>query len=168
MSLLGGSAGALELFGVDLETSQRDALRSAAKKAGVVLIRQGGNDRWFDSYDSSAVLPLSQRLYLGFVKQDKRFAFAEYEFAGFRHPQILRNLSAKYGPPKIINGKYLSDKNYRWEQDGIEIRLNIDWRNYRTRLSYIEPVAFAALKKEQLASNRKATKASPTPGYSVY
>ena len=91
MSLLSGNALALELFGVDLEKSQQNTIRSAAKKAGVTLIREGGADQWFDSYDSSSVLPLSKRLYLAFVKQDKRFAFAEYEFAGIKSKSVEDN-----------------------------------------------------------------------------
>lgn len=129
LSVIGGNTNALELFGVDLQNSQRDELRRAAKKAGVKLIREGGDGLWYDSYDSSAVLPLSQRLYLGFVKQDKRFAFAEYVFVGFGHAQILRNLGQKYGRPEITNRAYISDQKYRWNQDGIEISLYIDWNN---------------------------------------
>ena len=168
LSAIGNSANALELFGVDLEKALQDELRSAAKKAGVKLIREGGEGLWFDSYDSSEVLPLSTRLYLGFVKQDKRFAFAEYEFVGFEHAQMLRDLGQKYGSPEIKNGKYMSDRNYQWKQDGIEISLKIDWQNFRTRLSYIEPLAFAALRKEQLVISSEPSTASLPRGYSVY
>jgi len=42
LSVIGGNTNALELFGVDLQNSQRDELRRAAKKAGVKLIREGG------------------------------------------------------------------------------------------------------------------------------
>ena len=102
------------------------------------------------------------------MKQDKRFAFAEYELTGLKHPKLLQKLQEKYGPPKIIKGKFISDKSYRWKQDGIEIKLEVDWQNFRTRLSYVEPVAFAALKKEQLAINQETTKASPAGGFSAY
>lgn len=159
---------ALELFGLDIEKSRQIELRNAAKQAGVKLIRESGDDIWFDSYDSSAVLPLSRRLYLGFVKQDKRFAFAEYEFVGFGHAQILRSLNQKYGPPEIINGTYISDRKYRWNLDGIEIELNIDWSNFRTRLTYIEPEAFAALKKEQSAERNKPMQQKSTTAFSMY
>ncbi|MFV2033292.1 MAG: hypothetical protein ACC663_12420 [Gammaproteobacteria bacterium] len=168
LSFNGSSAIALELYGVDLGKSQQGELRSATENAGLKLIQQGGEDQWFDSYDSSDVLPLSRRLYLGFVKQDKRFAFAEYEFAGFDYRQILRNLKQKYGPPKLINGKYISDRKYRWIKDGIEISLQIDWRNYRTRLSYIEPAAFAALRKERPVSTVGVSETDIATDYSIY
>ena len=38
-----------------LSLPNRDELRAAVKEAGVVLIREGGDDNEFDVYDSSAV-----------------------------------------------------------------------------------------------------------------
>ncbi len=146
-------AGALELFGVELETSARDQLRDAARNAGLVLIREGGEDNWFDLYDSSAVLAGSVRFYLGFVKQDQRFAFAEYEFIGLQQKRLLQNLTRKYGPPEVEGGRFVSDRRYRWRRDGIDIELGSDWHNYRTRLIYTEPRNMAALLAER--SGRK-------------
>ena len=140
---------ALELFGVDLESTTRDELRDAVKQSGVVLIREGGDDEWFDVYDSSSVLAGSSRLYLGFVKQSQQFAFAEYEFNGVNPAPVLRSLSGKYGAAKVSQGRYLSDKTYHWQFDGIEIRLSSDWQNYKTRLSYVNPANLASLQAEQ-------------------
>jgi len=42
---------ALELFGVSLTSTNRTELRSAVKAAGVRLIREGGENNWFDVYD---------------------------------------------------------------------------------------------------------------------
>lgn len=151
---LAPQASALELFGVELETTARDELRDAAKNAGLVLIREGGDDNWFDLYDSSAVLEGSVRFYLGFVKQDQRFAFAEYEFVGLQQKRLLENLTRKYGPAEVEGGRFVSDRRYRWRRDGIEIELNSDWHNYRTRLIYTEPRNMAALLAER--SGRQA------------
>jgi len=142
-------AAGLELFGVALETASSDELRAAAKEAGVVPIREAGEDDWFDIYDSSAVLPGTTRLYLGFVKQNQRFAFAEYEFTGLNPTQMLHNLSAKYGEAEVSRGRFMSDRSYRWQADGIEISLSSDWQNYRSRLSYIEPANLATLRAER-------------------
>lgn len=141
---------ALELFGVSLETTSRDELREAARNAGLVLIREGGEDNWFDIYDSTSVFPGSVHFYLGFVKQDQSFAFAEYEFRGLKMNSLLRRLSSKYGEPEIEAGRFVSDNRYRWQRDGIKIELTSDWRNYKTRLVYIEPANMAALQAERV------------------
>jgi len=144
---------AAELFGIPLNSANHDDLSTAAKQAGVSLIREGGKAKWFDVFDSQTVLSGSSRLYLGYVKQDRRFAFAEYEFIGLKQSQMLAKLKRKYGKPQVLAGKYLSDKRYRWQQGGIEISLTTDWPGYRTRLSYIEPRAMTSLKKERQAAN---------------
>ena len=164
--LLGFSAPAqaLELFGVDLESASRDELRSAVKQAGVVLIRESGDDEWFDVYDSSPVLDGSSRLYLGFVKQSQQFAFAEYEFNGIDPASMLRNLTSKYGTASVRKGRYLSDKTYHWQLDGIEIRLLSDWHNYKLRLSYVVPANLASLQAEQ-ASGSTASPDEPTVSF---
>lgn len=164
-SLLPGPAAALELFGVDLEATNRDELRDAAKRAGVILIREGSSDIWFDAYDSSAVLAGSNQLYLGFVKADLRFAFAEYEFKGIHLKRLLRNLEGKYGRASTRRGRFLSDNSYSWQSDGIEIRLSSNWHSYRTRLTYIDPGNMADLVAERAKAGKGIV---AKPAYSVY
>ncbi|MCP4494171.1 MAG: hypothetical protein GY820_43735 [Gammaproteobacteria bacterium] len=122
------------------------------------MIRKGGETKWFDVYDSRKVLPGSSRLYLGYVKQDRRFAFAEYEFIGLKSSQILDKLSQKYGKPAIVPGKYLSDKRYRWQKTGINIELSDNWRLYRCRLSYVNSLALVDLKQEQKNFRQKRSR----------
>ena len=165
LALAAEPAAALELFGVQLESTDRDALRAAVKEAGVELIREGGEEAWFDVYDSAAVLPGSRRLYLGFVKADARFAFAEYEFAGLDAAPMLAVLRVKYGTPETRGGKYLSDRSYRWQRDGIEIELAPDWHNYRVRLTYVLPSNLAALNAERAAG---APGGDDNPAFSVF
>jgi len=148
---LAAPAAGLELFGVELESTDRAALRAAVRQAGSELIREGGEEAWFDVYDSAAVLPGSRRLYLGFVKADARFAFAEYEFAGLDTSVMLAALRARYGPPETRAGRFLSDRSYRWQRDGVEIELAPDWQNYRVRLTYVVPQSLAALNAERAA-----------------
>ena len=147
---------ALELFGVSLQSTNRTELRSAVKAAGVILIREGGKENWFDVYDSSRAFAGSSRLYLGFVKQDLRFAFAEYEFGNLISRQLLSNLTAKYGAAEIVAGSFISDRKYRWQSDGIEIELSSDWRNHKSRLSYINPANMADLLAERSAYSAEA------------
>ncbi len=156
--MLSHAAGAAELFGIPLNVAKHDDLVNAVKQAGVRLIREGGETKWFDVYDSRTVLPGSSRLYLGYVKQDRRFAFAEYEFIGLKQLQMLEKLSLKYGKPAIVPGKYLSDKRYRWQKNGIDIELKVDWWHYRSRLSYVNSAALGDLKQEQKNARQEQTK----------
>jgi hypothetical protein len=141
---------AVSLFGINLAEATTDNLRNAAKLAGVVLIREGGQDNWFDSYDSSVVFPGSTFLYLGFIKKDKRLAFAEYEFSGRPQSRTLMLLSLKYGQPQVKSGKFLSDHKYQWNIDTVEINYYFDWHRNKTRLTYINPGAIEIVRKEQL------------------
>lgn len=161
-----GPTAALELFGVTLESATRDELRAAVTQAGLVLTSEGGEDRWYDLYDSSAALEGSSRFYLGFVKQDQRFAFAEYEFPGLQRKQLLRDLMLKYGAPEIQGGRFLSDRSYRWLRDGIEIELTGDWQNYKTRLIYLMPANMADLIAER--SSRKPQQEPEAEQVSLY
>lgn len=122
----------------------------------------------FDSYHSSNVLPGSSRLYLGFVRQDSQFAFAEYEFIGYKYKEMLARLIQKYGSAKIIRGKFISDNEYLWQKDGIKISLKSDWQNYRTRLSYVNPNALRQLKIERLSAEQDEAAKNSTQDISVY
>jgi hypothetical protein len=153
-----------ELLGVQLQSATLDQLRDAVKKSGALLIREGGENQWFDVYDSQNLLPGSTRMYLGYAKQSRQLAFVEYEFIGLQQPVMLSKLQIKYGNPKTQKGQYISDVRYRWRQDGIEIELAADWEKYRTRLSYINPLVLQDLKKEQA----QAVVASSTDQQSRY
>jgi len=141
----------LELFGLDLASAQRDALRQAVRQAGAELIREAGEDEFFDAYRSEQLLSDSRRLYLGFVKADGAFAFAEYEFPMLRNPRMLRKLSERYGPPERITGKYLTDTVYRWRQPPLEITLRQDWPAHALRLTYARPDQLQRLLAERRA-----------------
>ena len=140
---------ALELYGIQLESASRDELRAAVKQAGALVIQEAGEADWFDVYDSSAIVEGSSKLFLGFVREDQRFAFAEYEFPGLNAAHLVNRLNARYGKADIRSGRYVSDRGYRWEKDGIQIQLENDWQNYKTRLSYIETENLARLIRER-------------------
>lgn len=152
---LNAPAMALELFGVTLESTTRNELRDAARGAGLVLVREGGDGKWFDVYDSSTVIVGSTRFYLGFVKQDQRFAFAEYEFRGLNRKLLLHKLTRKYGAAEVQGGRFVSDRSYRWQSDGIEIELSSDWQNYKTRLIYLIPANMNDLLAEKSAYGKE-------------
>lgn len=146
-----GGGQAAELFGISLSGATRDQLRAAVKQSGMTLIREAGDDEFFDVYDSQTLLPGSSRLYLGFVKSNQRFAFAEYEFNGLRQPIMLQKLRTKYGEPQLLGGKYLTDQRYQWSTDEVQISLTVDWAQHKTRLLYYQPAALDDLRQEQKA-----------------
>jgi hypothetical protein len=140
---------AIELFGVDLSVATRDELRIAVKQSGAKLLSEAGKDAFYDVYAGGALLQNAQRFYLGFVKKDQRFAFIEYEFSGLQQPAMLSRLIQKYGQPQKRAGKFISDFNYSWQVDGVQIQFYQDWPNYRTRLSYIRKETLQQLRLEQ-------------------
>ena len=128
---------AVELFGVDLNTTNREDLRAAVQENGAELISEGNDQQWFDAYDSSTLFPGSRKLYLGFVRSSGAFSFLEYEFPGVTTDRLLRRLQAKYGPAdESRSGEFISDQRFLWSRNGLSIELYSDWSNYRVLLSY--------------------------------
>ena len=140
---------AAELFGVALTGATQGKLRDAVKKAGIKLVQQSGKDTFYDVYKGDSVLHKADHLYLGFVKKDKKFAFAEYEFSGLKQPVLLNKLNKKYGLANLVKGKFITDSSYSWVSKGIQITLYQDWRAYKTRLIYFNPTALMQLRSEQ-------------------
>jgi len=140
---------AAELFGVNLSGATRDQLRVAVKNAGLKLIQEAGSDGFYDIYKGDSVLYKANHLYLGFVKKDKKFAFAEYEFNGLKHPAMLKRLKSKYGPASLGHGEFITDQSYSWISEGIFIKFYQDWDAYKMRLTYSKPEALQLLRNEQ-------------------
>ncbi len=132
-----------------LNGATRDELRLAIENAGVKLIRHAGKGTFYDIYQGNAVLHKADQLYLGYVKRDKKFAFAEYEFSGLKHPFLLIKLNKKYGLAKPVKGEFISDRSYSWVSKGTQITLSPDWKSYKTRLIYSNPAALKELRNEQ-------------------
>jgi len=81
---------------------------------------------------------------------------------------MLNRLNQKYGPGHKSRGKFYSDHEYRWQQDGVQIILKTDWHNYRTHLSYVSPTALMQLKKEHMTAKITEANSNPTQAVSVY
>jgi hypothetical protein len=144
------SVHAFELFGIDLQNASQEQLRKAVKNSGIRFISEVGGDVPFDVYDSSPVFKGSTRLFLGYLKDGDKFAFAEYEFSGLQQShRVLSLLTKKYGKAKKSKGLYLSDEVWGWQIDSINISLQTDWRAYKTRLIYRHSEALEELRQEQ-------------------
>ena len=136
------------LFGLDLATATQDQFRAAIKKAGAKPVNQASAEQFYDTYQADTLLQNAQQLYVGFVRQSRKFAFAEYELNGLRQLALLQKLQAKYGSGETIKGKYMTDYRYQWQSGEVVIVLYQDWAAYKTRLTYYIKDALNTLKEE--------------------
>ena len=133
------SAHSLELFGINLETTNRNLLRSAIKQAGAKLVREGGLSNFYDIYNSSKLFENSERLYTGFIKESGDFAFLEYQFPAQFHATIQQKMERKYGPAKYNKGTFLTDGTLYWNIEKILITLHTDFYRDKSLLIYEIP-----------------------------
>lgn len=159
---------AVKLFGVDLATATKTNLSQAAKNAGARLKSEAGELEFYDEYSSANILKGSDKLFFGFSKKTEKFAFAEYEFKGLNHEEMLQKLSSKYGKPKLIKQIFVSDGIYRWQVAGVEISYYKDWQQYKTRVTYIVPELLAQLKIEQIKLKNDALRGELNKQANVY
>lgn len=142
-------AKAVELFGIKLLDASRDSFRVAVRNSGISVISEAGDDAFYDVYNSSEALQNLSRFYFGFVKKDRKFAFAEYEFRGLQQQRLLQKLNEKYGKGQKTKGKFITDTEWTWQVNAIKISLKPDWNAYKTRLIYQNPDALQRLRQEQ-------------------
>jgi len=147
LMLLPLSVQALDLFATNINNTDRAAFREVIRNTGAKVIREAGDDNWFDIYDMSAIFKQSKRFFVGYDKATGRFAFAEYQLSYDYFNTMLLRLQAKYGEAKITYGVFESDKKYGWVVDGINIELQQQWSKNRTRLSYNQPQNLLALQQ---------------------
>lgn len=142
------TAQGFELFGVNLVTTDRAAFREVIKNSGAEVIREAGDDNWYDIYNLSARFKESRRLFVGYNKQTTALAFAEYQLPYDYLMTMLQRMRAKYGAEKKTYGRFASDTQYRWVIDGVNIVLMQDWHSNQTRLIYSLPGNLAALRQD--------------------
>lgn len=140
---------AVSMFGIELKNAKQNELRRTIRNNGGEVVKEAGRLEFYDEYKSQNLLEGSNRIYLGFLPEDKTFAFAEYEFIGIQQNWMLAKMKKKYGNPITIEGKFISDKIHVWQSEGIEIRFYIDWAAYKTRITYAVPEKLALLKEEK-------------------
>jgi hypothetical protein len=136
--LLSPAVQALELFGVTVDNINRVQLREALGKVGAVIIREAGDDNWFDIYDVSAGFNPSKTLFVGYDKTSGNFAFAEYQLPFNYFTAMLQQMKFKYGKPVTKYGQYESDKRYIWQIGAIKVELLQDWHKNISRLVYTQ------------------------------
>lgn len=148
-----------ELFGVKLLCADRDALMTAAKKAGARVKNENKNN-WGDSYFTSDILKGSSVLAINYTYDDK-FAYAEYTFPSSMDSGQVTKIRAmvisKYGQPDSSSGNPgLGEVTYKWNlEDGIEIKVWRGWPNTTTYLKYFHPENYQAMIAKQEELRRK-------------
>lgn len=138
---------AFELFGININETDRNKLRDVIRNSGANVVREAGDDNWYDIYDMSASFTQGKRLFVGYEKAAGKFAFAEYQLPFDYFNMMLLRLKAKYGEPKIRYGRYESDKQYLWQVDGIDISFRQEWAKNISRLVYSSAENLQALQQ---------------------
>lgn len=149
---------AFELFGVAINNINRQQLREAIRNSGADVIREAGDDNWYDVYDMSLNFKQSKQLFVAYEKANGDFAFVEYHLPYSYFSTMLKRLKGKYGKPNIRYGTFQSDTKYSWNVDGIEIVLQQDWKQSLSRLVYSQKEKLALVQRAYRES--KALKAS--------
>ncbi len=147
-----------ELFGVVINNINRLELREAIRKSGAEVIREAGDDNWYDLYNMSLNFKQSKQLFVAYDKTNGDFAFAEYNLDYSYFNTMLNRLKGKYGKPTVRYGTFQSDAKFIWNVDGIDISLQQDWGKSISRLVYSQKEKLLAV---QLAYRQtQAQKAS--------
>jgi len=153
---MSSSLPAFELFGVNINETDRNKLRDVIRNSGANVVREAGDDNWYDIYDMSASFTQSKRLFVGYEKATGKFAFAEYQLPFDYFGMMLLRLKAKYGEPEVRYGRYESDKLYYWQIDGIDINFKQEWADNISRLIYSSAENLQALQQgyQQFNANK--------------
>ena len=145
--IMTGSVQALDLFATNINNTDRAAFREVIRNTGANVIREAGEENWFDVYDLSATFKQSKRFFVGYDKASGRFAFAEHQLPYDYFNTMFLRLQAKYGEANKTFGQFESELKYSWVVDGITIELQQQWAKNRTRLSYVHPQNLQALQR---------------------
>lgn len=147
-----------ELFGVAINNINRVELREAIRNSGAEVVREAGDDNWYDVYNMSLNFKQSKQLFVAYDKANGDLAFVEYHLSYDYFKTMLNRLKGKYGKPNVQYGTFQSDAKFIWNVDGIDISLQQDWSKSISRLVYSQKEKLLAL---QLAYRQtQAEKAS--------
>lgn len=130
------AAMSFELFGVAINNINRVELREAIRKSGAEVIREAGDDNWYDVYNMSLNFKQSKQLFVAYDKTNGDLAFVEYHLSYSYFNTMLNRLKGKYGKPTVRYGTFQSDAKFIWNVDGIDITLQQDWGKSISRLVY--------------------------------
>ena len=156
LTLLSHSVLALELFGVTVNNINREQLREAIRNTGAEVIREAGDDNWYDIYNMAVNFKQSKQLLVGYEKINGNLAFIEYHLPYQNLSSMLKRLQLKYGKETQEYGRFESDTRFVWNVDGIRIELSQNWEKNIGQLIYSQPASLEILQSSyQQAENEK-------------
>jgi len=130
----------LILYGSTLSLATRGSLRAKIKNNGGVKLREQDN-YWYDTYESSQLLPNSDRLFVGYSLQTGNVGSLEYRFPSFNDPtmvlSVIELVTKKYGQPTSRKGELNSGTmQYEWQVKDTNIVVSRYWPDTTVYLSY--------------------------------
>ncbi len=142
----------LILYGDPLALSSRQALRSKLKKHDAHPLREESN-YWFDIYESSKLLPKTDRLYVGYSLQTGQVASLEYRFPSFNDAnfvlQVIEMISKKYGNPATTEGDLnFGVVSYQWQVKDTVVNVTRHWPDTTVYLKYQVGTAYQDMVSE--------------------
>ncbi|HET9934674.1 MAG TPA: tetratricopeptide repeat protein [Polyangiaceae bacterium] len=148
-----------ELFGTKVSCASRRELRRALKRGNASGVSEDDN-RWYDSYESSALLEESQSLELWYTRDNGWLARARYEFPSWLDTEQVARVAAmvtrKYGAPRARNGLVaVGPVRYEWAlPDGVRLVVRRGWPGTTTYLEYENPKRLSQMEREIAADER--------------
>lgn len=130
----------LVLYGAVLSASTRPALRERIKNNKGLALREA-DGFWFDAYESSQLLPNTDRLFVGYSLQTGNVGSLEYRFPSFNDPnyvlEVINMISKKYGQPIDRQGDLNNGAlQYKWEEKDTVITVSRYLPDTTVYLSY--------------------------------
>ncbi len=145
-------SGEPRLFGVSLAKANRREVRAALARTGARPIRE--DDRyWYDTYDSSKVVPGSSELVSGYTDRDERLAVIRCTFpVSLNAPsveELAEAVAGTYGPADFESGSPARGPvEFRWELGTVTVRLQRARSDGPAYLTYEVPENRRALDAE--------------------
>jgi len=151
------SSGRVELFGAPLKTVTRQVMRQTLAKTNVKVIRED-NNYWIDTYNPDSELNGANQFDTGYTDAGK-LAYAQYRFPSHMDKdqvtQIAKMVATKYEDWETIDGNpNLGSVEYRWDIDGVIIRVFRGWPNTTTFLKYEIPGNLRTMQAEIDAADK--------------
>lgn len=146
----------LALFGTVLSSTTRETMRDKIKNNAGNMLREQ-DTYWYDIYESSQLLPQTDRLFVGYSLQTDLVASLEYRFPSHNDANyvlsVIDMVKKKYGEPINSEGELSSGKiQYDWQVKDTAIKVTRYWPDTTVYLSYYIGSAYQQMLSEMPAN----------------
>lgn len=133
----------VELFGLSLQTVDRQTLRPAIRAAGVEIVREVDSYP-YDLYDPSKWMTGSTEMAVGYTLDQQLFAVAEITFRSVDDTEQVRiiadQVSKQLGPSQRVLGRRAEGPvEFEWQRGGVKVMVHRGWPDTTTYLTYEIP-----------------------------